>query len=326
MPKVSVIIPIYGVEKYIERCARSLFEQTLDDIEYIFINDCTKDYSIEILQSIMEEYPHRKKQIQIKDMPYNSGLAAVRKYGISLAKGEYIIHCDSDDWVEKEMYETMYKKAIENNADTVCCGVFIEYDSHTTIANYNEKYNEHQLMYDVIAPINMLYFAMWNRLVSKKIYQRYNIIPFTNINMWEDVGTITRIRFHSSCNIIINKALYHYNRTNILSITHNKQLKNSLEKIKCVQLLEEFFKIQKCEHQYRYFIALLKYKSKEELKRKNTWLWINTFPEAKRYLWFIRHHFNKTETIKLFILSYGAKIIKYFFKNNIVSVQKWRID
>ena len=81
MPKVSVIVPVYGVEKYMERCARSLFEQTLDDIEYLFIDDCTPDRSIEILQQVLEEYPHRKPQVTIHRMEQNSGQAAVRKWG-----------------------------------------------------------------------------------------------------------------------------------------------------------------------------------------------------------------------------------------------------
>ena len=107
MPKVSVIIPVYGVEKYIERCARSLFEQTLDDIEYLFIDDCTPDRSVEILKQVLDEYPHRKNQVIIHRMEKNSGQAAVRKWGMLNVAGEYVIHCDSDDWVDIYMYEAM---------------------------------------------------------------------------------------------------------------------------------------------------------------------------------------------------------------------------
>lgn len=80
MTKVSVVIPIYMVEKYIERCARSLFEQTLDDIEYLFINDCTPDSSMNILARVIEDYPKRKFQTRILEMPTNGGLAAVRRH------------------------------------------------------------------------------------------------------------------------------------------------------------------------------------------------------------------------------------------------------
>lgn len=129
MPKVSVIVPVYGVEKYIERCARSLFEQTLDDIEFIFVDDCTPDHSIEILKSVIEKYrlrfTEKKYDVRIVRMPTNSGLAAVRRHGIQLATGDYVIHCDSDDWVDVTMYEKMYNYAIRNKSDLVICDYII---------------------------------------------------------------------------------------------------------------------------------------------------------------------------------------------------------
>ena len=126
MTKVSVCIPVYGVEKYIERCARSLFEQTLDDIRYIFVNDCTPDRSIEILKRTLEDYPQRKSQVTIIDHPYNCGLGKARataiKYLMSkFTGGGYVIHCDSDDYIECDMYERMYECAVASNADMVYC-------------------------------------------------------------------------------------------------------------------------------------------------------------------------------------------------------------
>lgn len=129
MPKVSIIIPVYGVEKYIERCARSLFEQTLDDIEYLFIDDCTPDKSVEILKRVLEEYPHRKSQVVIHRMEQNSGQAKVREWGMRNARGEYVIHCDSDDWLDVHMYEEMYNKAIEEDADVVVCDYVVTNDT-----------------------------------------------------------------------------------------------------------------------------------------------------------------------------------------------------
>ena len=125
MPKVRVLVPVYGVEKYIERCARSLFEQTLDDLEYLFIDDCTPDKSIEILKNVLEEYPQRKNQVIIHRMEKNSGQAAVRKWGMLNATGNYVIHCDSDDWVDVTMYEKMYHHAIQHNSDLVICDYII---------------------------------------------------------------------------------------------------------------------------------------------------------------------------------------------------------
>mgnify|MGYP000541624267 CR=1 FL=1 len=112
-PLVSVIVPIYGVEPYIEKCARSLFEQSLENMVFIFVNDCTPDKSVEILRQVIEDYPRRYLQIQIIEHEENRGLAMARNSGLLIAKGEYIIHCDSDDWVELDMYEEMYEKAMK---------------------------------------------------------------------------------------------------------------------------------------------------------------------------------------------------------------------
>ena len=128
-PLVSVIVPIYGVEPYIEKCARSLFEQSLENMEFIFVNDCTPDKSVEILRQVIEDYPRRYLQIQIIEHEENRGLAMARNSGLLIAKGEYIIHCDSDDWVELDMYEEMYEKALEKNADIVICDYYAEYSN-----------------------------------------------------------------------------------------------------------------------------------------------------------------------------------------------------
>ena len=131
MPKVSVIIPVYKTEAYIARCARSLFEQTMDDIEYIFVDDCSPDNSVEILKDVIEEYQPRfleeGKTVRIVQMPTNGGLAAVRRHGIQLASGDFIIHCDSDDFVDNTLYKEMYEKALETSSDVVFCPIKYEY-------------------------------------------------------------------------------------------------------------------------------------------------------------------------------------------------------
>ena len=126
-PKVSVIIPVYGVEKYIEQCARSLFEQTMQEgIEFIFIDDCSPDRSIGILKEVLKEYPHREPQVKIIRHSENQGSGGTRRTGVENATGEYVIHCDSDDWVEPDMYETLYRKAAKEDADIVGCDYISE--------------------------------------------------------------------------------------------------------------------------------------------------------------------------------------------------------
>ena len=176
MPKVSVIIPVYGVEKYIERCARSLFEQTLDDIEYIFVDDCSPDRSIAILENIIKEYQPRlnkeHKNVRIEKMSQNSGLPNVRRYGIKLATSDYIAHCDSDDWVELDMYQQMYNKAIEEDADVVVCD-YVVTNGTSVIKTINACHAKSpgQLIEKCLFQRDP--WSLWNKLFKRKAY--YNI-------------------------------------------------------------------------------------------------------------------------------------------------------
>ena len=114
MVKVSIIVPVYNVENYIERCLKSLVNQTLKDIEILIINDGTPDNSIEIC----EKYAKNDNRIKIFNKE-NEGLGLTRNYGIERATGEYIAFVDSDDYVTLDMCENLYNAAIENNADIV---------------------------------------------------------------------------------------------------------------------------------------------------------------------------------------------------------------
>jgi len=163
--KVSVVIPVYGVEKYIERCVRTLFGQTLDDMEFIFVNDCTPDCSIDLLCSVLEEFPQRKEQVRIINQPHNMGAAKAREVGIKAATGEYIIHCDSDDWVDCDMYRQMYEKAKADNLDYVICRSICYTDgiNHTLVTNTISD-NREQFIEDMLHGETTV--SLWSRLVK----------------------------------------------------------------------------------------------------------------------------------------------------------------
>lgn len=111
IPEISVVVPIYNVAQYIERCAHSLFAQTYKDIEYIFVDDCSPDNSIELLKKVLLFYPQRKKYVHIYAHEKNQGLVAARQTGISHVKGKYIICFDSDDWVNTDIVQLLYDEA-----------------------------------------------------------------------------------------------------------------------------------------------------------------------------------------------------------------------
>ena len=139
MPKVSIIVPVYNVEKYIEKCLESLVNQTLEDIEIIVVNDGTKDNSKEKILQYIEKYPQKIVYLEKE----NGGLSDARNYGLPVAKGEYIAFLDSDDYIEKNMYEEMYKKAKEENSDMVECDFLWEYlNSEKKVIKQKKRYRK----------------------------------------------------------------------------------------------------------------------------------------------------------------------------------------
>ena len=105
--KISICVPIYGVEKYIRRCAISLFEQTYDNIEYVFVNDCSPDNSIYVLTETLKNYPYRQEQVKIVEQQKNRGLACARNKALESSTGDFVLHVDSDDYLEKNTVEVL---------------------------------------------------------------------------------------------------------------------------------------------------------------------------------------------------------------------------
>lgn len=208
MAKVSVIVPVYGVEHYIERCSRSLLEQSLDDIEYIFIDDCTPDDSINILKSALNDYPNRQSQVRIITMPTNSGQAIVRKKGIEIATGEYIIHCDSDDFVERDIYQRLYNKATQDNLDIVLCDYF-EGEKNKWTHKRGSSSNPTDIVVDSLMLSHPA--ALWNKLVCKKI-AKHSAIQYPEFNMAEDLALTTQYALLAKRIGYIPEPLYYYER------------------------------------------------------------------------------------------------------------------
>ena len=282
MPKVSVIIPVYGVEKYIERCARSLFEQTLDDIEYIFVDDCSPDKSIAILENIIKEYqPRLKKEhknVRIERLSKNCGLPNVRRYGINLATGDYIAHCDSDDWVDVHMYEEMYNKAIEEDADVVVCD-FCSTDCE------NEQYSKGLISKErenVIVDVLLWRIAgcLWNKLVRRKEYTDHDL-NYPTHNMGEDAALIVQILWNAKRISYLPEPFYYYymNQTSITKDVSddNKIRQRFLQATANVEIIEQFLdgkatgKIKDALTKYifeqSYLIVSLATRNKDDLKK-----------------------------------------------------------
>lgn len=303
--KVSVIIPVYGVERYIERCAKSLFEQTLDDIEFLFIDDCTPDNSIEILKKALKEYPNRQSQVRIINMENNSGQAAVRNIGVTNATGEYIIHCDSDDWVDTEMYETMYVAAKQNDADVVVSD-YAETDGYTEIRKkaflcWNGEITNNLRCWNCAG-------QLWNKMFKASIYHSDILLP--KDNMGEDMALVYQMAYYCKKIVYIEKPFYKFYQ-NQNSITHchsdEKIYTHFIETCNNVCLIDKFYQIHNDSPRIKNNIKRLKFIERNKITRiikhstKYYNAWRNTFPEV-RYNIMLDGNFSIKEKIKFFLI------------------------
>lgn len=213
MYAVSVIIPIYNVERYIERCAVSLFEQSLSNIEFIFVNDKTPDSSMEALRKVCSRYASLAANIKIIDHERNMGSAYTRITGIKSAQGKYIVFCDSDDWIEHDMFEKLYAKAESGSFDVVYCNYLIEYPYKTvrsTLVNTNNIRDYQKMLLCGILP-SFSWMRLYNR---EKLIKYIDKLYIPGVNMWEDSMMNILLSFFINKVTFIDYAGYHYNQCN----------------------------------------------------------------------------------------------------------------
>ena len=312
VPKISIIIAVYNCEKYIEVCARSLFEQTLYDIEYVFVNDATHDNSITILESIIEEYPDRKSFVKIINLEKNGGVANARRVGIENATGEYVIHADSDDWVDKDMYERLYLKAKETKADIVGCNfrhefTDIQYDFHQQYADSMEE-NISRLINGKIFP------SLCTSLTRRSLIEDNGITFPVGLNMGEDLYYNLQLYLHAKKIVSLDWAPYHYRHTEDSSCV--QRTKKSIDSdIAIAGLIEKLMKEQNLYEKYAKDIEYRKFFSKlpliQNLDNKDNYQeWLNIYPETNKHIW----QYEK--------LNWKQKLELWFAANNMLPAAK----
>lgn len=284
MIKISIIIAIYNSKKYIEICARSLFEQTLSDIEYVFVNDATPDNSISILESIIEDYSTRKPFIKIINIEKNGGVSNARRVGIEKASGEYVIHADSDDWVDNDMYERLYLKAKEMDADIVGCNfrhefTDVQYVFHQQYADTMEE-NISRLINGKIFP------SLCTSLTRRRLIEENNINFPVGLNMGEDLFYNLQLYLHAKKIVNIDWAPYHYRHTEDSSCV--KRTRQSIDSdIAIASHIEQLMREQNLYEKYAKDIEYRKFYSKLPLmqdlsNKKNYHDWLMIFPETNK--------------------------------------------
>jgi len=249
MLKVSILTPIYGVEKYIEQCARSLFEQSYAHIEYIFVNDSTPDHSIDILQSLIKAYPDRAPQVYIINHEHNKGVGAARQTALMTATGDYVMFADSDDFLPSHAVETLVRKAESSEADLID-GAYAEWSEG--------KAGQPQLPFDVTGKKflrllicqNIITNRLWGRLYKRSLIMQHEIFFEEGINYAEDLFWNAQFLYYGR-KVLVKDVVYYYRTDNVNSYNHDISEKNLLSYFKSTHRLIKFLKLQDKSHIYR---------------------------------------------------------------------------
>ena len=308
MTIITIIIPIYGVEKYIERCATSLFEQTLNNIEYIFVDDATPDKSIEILTNVLERYPQRKPQVTIIRHARNQGLPAARNTGLAAATGEYVFHCDSDDYLEKDALERMLIIAENTDSDIVWCDYYLSFSSNERIMTQPYYSNSQEAIKGMLS--GCMKYNVWNKLAKRRLYMDNSISFPAGHSMGEDM-TMIKLFAHAKKVAYLNAPLYHYIRLNTDAMTQSYSERKIADiEFNVTQTLD--YLLKNCNFDLTQELAFFKLSTKLPLlisdKMCNYRIWNELYPETNKYI--LK---NKKQSVRIRVLQWFASKKVYSF-------------
>lgn len=280
-PKISCIVPVYNVEKYLRRCLDSIRAQTFTDFECICIDDGSPDGCGKIL----DEYAKLDGRFRVIHQE-NAGVSVARNAGLNVARGEWIAFVDSDDWVENFYLEDMYNSAINNGSDLVFCGLTKHYKNKMFVEDIVLPSDKKKFPYFYLHyPVYMN--SLCNKLIKTNLLHKEDVsFPF-GIPIAEDLLVILKLVYYADNITQIHKELYNYDRTNETSATHKINIKHAKDYLEVGEGLLHFISSHNAEG-YEIIPNFYFLKSKlvvlvhGGIEKKP---WFDMHPECNRFIW-----------------------------------------
>lgn len=330
-PLVSILVPVYNVEKYIEKCVRSILGQTYTNLEYVFVDDGSSDSSISILNKVIDEYPDLKRKIVIIHHPQNKGIVAARNTAISACHGDYVFHVDSDDWIEPNAVEVLVEGLQDTNADIVYTTGYYKLGKELSkIYCHGWSVNKKILLTNLLQENATI--CLWSKLIKKSLYTDNDIISDEQGSFYEDYQALSCLIYYSQAIVCVDAFIYHYNRLNPSSFVSNLARSVDLQRqgVVSIQAVCSFFhgKERQYEEYVKIFYVCYLYKmlnvnarhgNEEGYKEfliliketdRNTWSqigWDKTWRRIYDHLFFLRK-------VVLVIRRAKQKAVSVFFK------------
>lgn len=277
--KVSMVIPVYNCESYLERTINSYLQQTLQDWELILVDDGSKDKSWEIINEFVA------KDSRIKGYhKENGGCVSARQYGMQYATGDYLIHVDHDDWAEPDFLENLYNTAVETGADMVWCDCFC---NESKVWKFTCPEDPAETIRQMLQ--QKLWGVAWNRLFKTSLAKKYGIVPH-HISMWEDFSYCIPILLHCEKIVYCKKPLYHYNMEVENSMVRRQMVKiMATEYCNAAQHLDKVLRAANRLEEFKYDLDALKLFAVRDFiddKRIRDYnKFVGVFPEAISNIW-----------------------------------------
>ena len=301
--KVTISVAIHNVASFIEECVKSLYEQTLDDIEILLLDDCTPDNSIELAMQLLEKYPHRKDQVRVVRHEENQGISKTKRDCILYAKGDYVLVIDGDDYVDKRMAELMYAKAVETGADIVISDFYRVY-SHTqvvsTLVPDGVKGDGENVKKDIIN--RRVPPFVWVKLMRRNLFVD-NEVVWPQRSLGEDTVFSVVSAYYAKRIAHVKEPLYYY-RFNSSSISHGKKteelyMRNYNDFKLNFSIAWKFLEREGVSEQYKRGEIINKLRTKNRLLPvtdlgKYRRLWWSTYPEINRVILFGNKYYKPT--------------------------------
>lgn len=288
VPKISVLIPVYKVEKYVKRCILSVLNQTMQEgVEVIIVNDCTPDDSMRIIQEVLDRCQENGRMaVRVIEHERNRGLAATRNTLINHAKGEYILHIDSDDYVDTDILEKMYNRATETEADIVMVDVLKEYLVKKRLRKAPYYTDKNKILAAIIRGKNSY---VWNKLVRRSLYVENQINWREGMDMSEDYGVTVPLCYAANKIEYVPGVFYHYVQYNMSAITKcnvtQKEIDGSLYAIERLDNLVKEKGITGFELDIAYSKLNVKLKCMKNTRKESPRKYVALYPEVAPYKW-----------------------------------------
>lgn len=301
MSKVSIIIAAYNIEDYIERCLVSCMNQTFEDIEIIVVNDGSTDNTLEIINKCT----YGDNRVKIIDKK-NEGLIEARKSGFEIAKGEYVLFVDGDDWIDLDTISTLYNKAKEKDYDIVCYNYLLKYEDGTEKKGLDTKLDEvkNDSLLEILFNDKVIH-SIWSKFIKRSFILDNNIDFPNDISYGEDLAFVYTLAMYNPSFKIIDEYLYFYYQRN--GSLDNEVSEKTIEITKALSFVKEQLIKNGIYEKYREEFEYMVYIQCYYMRKKYIFNSSNKFSKALFYNW---------KNMRININSKNNRFYKKFYKND----------